>query len=190
MTERKRLQRARMLVVFCAGACPEAVAWRKVKPESKASDSDAARLCRGELRWLSRWMERHPGVPVPDGDGSEQPLNRCMGVADRPCEAEIPRRRKRCTACAAEQRRRLRTVYGRNYYRSHRESLDAKRKERRRRQQQRERAEKAAAAKREEIERRAAMLRMIVDSRTGKKYIFDPKTGVREELNLGGGFGR
>ena len=189
MTERRRLQRAHMLVVHRAAGYPPAAAWRRVNPENKAIDKSAAEMCRREVHWLERWMEEHPDDPVPAGDWREPPAKQCIGVADRPCGKEICRRRKRCPACATEQRRLKRPDYGRNYYRSHREHLNAKRNERRRRQHQRERIAKEAAAKREEEARQAAMQRMIVDERTGRKYLLDPVTGKREYQNSDGRFG-
>ena len=188
MTERQRLQRAHMLVVQRAAGCSAATAWRKVNPGIRASDKSAAERCRREVDWIAQWLAEHPGVPVPAGDWRETPPKRCIGVADRPCGKELSRRRKRCTACAAEQRRLMRPGYNRNYFRTHRKSLNAKRNKRRRRQHQREGIEAAAAAKQEERVRRADMLRMIVDKRTGKKSILDPRTGKREELNPGAGF--
>ena len=196
MTERQRLQRARKLVVYLAGGCQNALAWRKANPGIRGSDKNAADLCQGELDWLSRWMEEHPGVPVPDGDSwqqlpggaARQESKQCIGVADRPCKAKISGRRKRCPTCAAKQIRLKRPGYNRNYFRSHKKELNAKRNERRRKQQSRERREAKTAAKREEKARRATVLRMVVDKRNGKKYLLDPVTGQREELNPGGGF--
>ena len=196
MTEHQRLQRARKLVIYLAGGCQNSLAWRKANPGIRGSDKNVADLCQGELDWLSRWMEEHPGVPVPDGDSWQklpggaplQESKQCIGVADRPCGKEISRRRKRCPACAAEEIRLKQPGYRRDYFRSHREPLNAKRNQRRRRQHQRERAAETAAAKREERARRTAMPRMIVDKHTGKQYLIDPKTGQREELNPGGGF--
>ena len=194
MTERQRLQRVRKLVVYLAEGCPEALAWRKTNPGIRGSDKSAADLCRRELDWFSQWLEEHPGVPMPAGDWWQpagapgQKSKQCIGAGDRPCREKISRRRKRCPACAEEQKRLQRPGYRRTYYRSHREPLNAKRNERRRRQHQRERREEKAAAKRAEAERRAALPRMIVDKRTGERYLLDPKTGKREELNPDGRF--
>ena len=201
MTERQRLQRAQKLAVHCAAGCSPAVAWRKVKPVSKASDKNAAKLCEREMGRLKRWLDENPNPGVPwwleenpgesDGDGMQEPANskQCIGVAERPCEAKISRRRKRCTTCAAEQRRLKRRGYGLTYYRSHREQLNAKRNQRRLRQHLREFIQKAAAAKREERARRAALPRLERDEATGRCYLFDPKTGQREYQNPDGGYG-
>ena len=183
MTEQKRLQRARKLLAYIAEGCSPAAAWRKANPRNKASsDKSAADMFRRELRQSAqRWMEEHPDAPKLAGDWWQEP-KRCIGFDARPCGKEIPRRQKRCTACADEQQSLNQRDYGRTYYRSHRERANAKRNERRGRQHQRERDEAAAAAKRAEEDRRAAMPRMIVDERTGEKYLYDPKTGERQVL--------
>ncbi|MCY4439996.1 MAG: hypothetical protein OXE53_07285 [Deltaproteobacteria bacterium] len=49
MTERQRLQRARKLVVYLAGDCHNALAWRKANLGIRGSDKNAADLCQGEL---------------------------------------------------------------------------------------------------------------------------------------------
>ena len=188
LTERQRLQRAHALVVHRAAGCPPAAAWRKANTGSKASEKSAAEMCRREVHWLERWMAEHPDVPVPAGDWRGPSAKRCIGVADRPCGQEISRRRKRCEACAAEQRRLQQRGYRRNYYKANREPCNAKRNERRGRQQARELVEAAEAAKRAEEERRAAMPRMIVDKRTGKTCLYDPKTGRREYPDSQGRF--
>lgn len=158
MTERKRrkrLQDALMLLAHVAEGCSEAMAWRKVKPSSKAGDKSAAEMFRREMRW----MEEHPDAPALASDWWQEP-KRCIGVGDRPCGKEIPRRQKRCNACATEQ---------------HRELANAKRNERRRRQQQRERAAAAAAAEQKEREHRAKLPRVV--EHNGKKYLYYPETG-------------
>ena len=178
MTERQRLQRVRMLLADRLKQCSPALAWRNANPGSKASDKSAAEMCRRELVWLSWWLDEHPEGPVPKGDWRQTP-KLCIGVADRPCGEEIPRRQKRCPACAAAQRQLDRRGYKRNYHRSHREPENAKRNERRCQQRQRERDAAAAAAERAEKKRLAALPRLERDEFTRRPYLFFPKTGKR-----------
>lgn len=187
MTERQRLQRALMLVKHRAAGHSPTAAWRKVKPGSKISDKNAAKLCNHELGRLKRWLDENPnpGVPwwleenpgEPDGDGMQEPANskQCIGVGERPCEAKISRRRKRCPACAAEQISLNQPGYGLNYYRTHREPLDAKRNERWASQHQRERDEAAAAAEQKKREHRANLPQWV--EYNGERYCYHPKTG-------------
>ena len=42
-------------------------------------------------------------------------MKQCSGVADTPCEQQIPARRKRCVACTAENRRLQKQGYNRDY---------------------------------------------------------------------------
>ena len=177
MTERQRLQRALMLVKHRAAGHSPTAAWRKVKPDTVASDKSAAEMCARELSWLERWMKKHPKVPVPAGDWRQEP-KRCIGVAARPCGKEISRRQKRCQACAEEQKRLNQPGYGLNYYRSNREPANAKRNERRGRQQLRELIQKAAAAKREEREHRAKLPVRV--EYNGREYLYYPETGKWE----------
>ena len=189
MTERQRLQRTRMLLADRLKQCSPALAWRNANPGSKASDKSAAEMCRRELVWLSWWLDEHPAVPMPKGDWQQEP-KLCIGVTDRPCGEEIPRRQKRCPACAAEQIRLNRRGYKRNYHRSHREPENAKRNERRDRQRQREH-DAVVAAEQEKL--REAVLAgpyLRHDKYTGQPYSWYPKTGHREWLrHTYGGFG-
>ena len=189
MTERQRLQRARMLLVYRAKPCTNATAWRKVSPGTRSSDKSAAEMCRRELVWLRRWLDEHPGVPVPKGDWRQEP-KLCIGVTDRPCGEEIPRRQKRCPACAAEQIRLNRRGYKQNYHRSHREPENAKRNERRVRQRQRE--HDAAVAVEQQKQREAVIAGPYLrhSKYNGRPYFWYPKTGHREWLYYTyGGFG-
>ena len=165
MTERQRLQRARMLLDYRVKGSPPATSWRKANSGSKASDKSAAEMCRRELAWLSRWLDEHPEGPMPAAGDWRQEPKRCIGVDGRSCGEEIPRRPKRCPACTAEQRKLDRRGYKRNYHRSHRELENAKRNERRCRQHQRER-----------------------DEVTRRPYLFFPTTGERVYQNSEGRF--
>ena len=80
MTERQRLQRARMLAKHCAAGCSPAEVWRKVKPGSKASDKNAAKLCERELGRLERWLDENPnsGVPWWLEENPGEPRNRSL----------------------------------------------------------------------------------------------------------------
>ena len=173
MTERQRLQRARMLFKHRIAGRPPAAAWRKVNPGTEASDKSAAEMCGRELSWFRRWLVEHPGEVPPAGDWRQEP-KRCIGVADRPCGVEISRRQKRCTACAAGQKLLNQPGYGLNYYRSHPETANTKRNERRLRQHQRERDAAAAAAEQKKREHRANLPREVEYER--KKYRYHPKT--------------
>ena len=175
MTERQRLQRARMLFKHRIAGRPPAAAWRKVNPGTEASDKSAAEMCGRELSWFRRWLVEHPGEVPPAGDWRQEP-KRCIGVADRPCGVEISRRQKRCTACAAGQKLLNQPGYGLNYYRSHPETANTKRNERRLRQHQRERDAAAAAAEQKKREHRANLPREVEYER--KKYRYHPKTGT------------
>ena len=169
MTELQRLQRAHMLVIRRAADCSPASAWREVSPDtSDQSDAEMAEMYEREVDWLVQWLKKHPEVSLREGTLGEPRPKWCIGVDDRPCGKKILRRRKRCRPCAAEQIRLNRRGYNRNYFRSHKEPLNAKRNERRRRQRQRERDEAAAAAEQAEKERHANLPRVIVDERTGK----------------------
>lgn len=171
MTERQHLQRARMLLAHVAEGCSEAVAWRKVKPRSKASsDKSAADMFRREMRQIAR----HPDAPALAHDWWQEP-KRCIGIDDRPCGKEIPRRQKRCKTCADEQISLDRRGYNRKYHRSHKESLNPKRNDRRRK---RKLDEAAAAAKPTEEERRAKLPRLV--EYNGKEYLYYPETGEWE----------
>ncbi|MDD9997990.1 MAG: hypothetical protein OXQ89_09630, partial [Rhodospirillaceae bacterium] len=90
MTERQRLQRARMLLKHRIAGHPPAAAWRKVKPDTVASDKSAAEMCVRALSDFRRWLVEHPGEVPPAGDWRQEP-KRCIGVADRPCGKEISR---------------------------------------------------------------------------------------------------
>ncbi len=179
MTELQRLQRAHMLVIRHAAGSSPASAWCEVNRDtSDQSDAEMAEMYEREVDWLVQWLQKHPEFSLRDGPFGVPRPKWCIGVDGRPCGKKVPRRRKRCTACAAEQIRLNRRVYNLTYFRSHREPLNAKRNERRGRQLQRERA---AVAEQKEKERRANMVRMVVDKRTGKKYLYDPRTGEYED---------
>jgi len=156
MTEQQRRLRALLLAVFVVRGYPEAAAWRKVNPGSKIDDKSAAKLCRRDLDLLMRRIKENTGGR--DGDVVQEPASpkQCIGVADRPCGKEIPRRRKRCQACAKEL-------------------ANAKRNERRSRQHQRERDE---AAEQKEGERRAKLPQWV--EYNGKKYLYYPETDWRQ----------
>ena len=189
ITERQRLQRARMLLADRLKQCSPALAWRNANPGSKASDKSAAEMCRRELVWLSRWLDEHLEGRIPAaGDWRKKP-ERCIGIPDRPCGEEIPRRQKRCEACAAAQRQLDRRGYKRKHHRSHRELENAKRNERRCRQHQRERDVAATVAELKEIVHRAALPRLKRDRVTGRPYLYYPKTGKREYLDSERRFG-
>jgi hypothetical protein len=179
-TERQRLLRARRLLALLKEGDSKATVWRKVNPGSRSKDDSAAKMWQREVDWLEQWLQEHPDEPFPSADGKWwAPPKLCDGAGDRPCGKEIPRRRKRCKACAAEQTRLNRTVHRRNYYESHREQCNAKRNQRRSKKQIRERTEAAAAAKRAEEERRASLPQLTYG--VGKKpRIYDPKTGKTE----------
>ncbi|MDE0228290.1 MAG: hypothetical protein OXJ62_05480, partial [Spirochaetaceae bacterium] len=177
MTERQHLQRARMLLKHRIAGHPPAAAWRKVKPDTVASDKSAAEMCVRALSDFRRWLVEHPGEVPPAGDWRQEP-KRCIGVADRPCGKEISRRRKRCQACAEEQKRLNQPGYGLNYYRSNRELANAERNERRGRQHQRERDAATAAAEQKERERRAKLTQWV--EHNGETYLHHPETGEWE----------
>ena len=168
MTERQRLRRARML--FKHRGIPRAAAWRKVNPGTRASDKSAAEMCVRELSWFRQWLVEHPG----EVRWRQEP-KRCIGVDDRPCGKEIPRRQKRCKACADKQKLLKQPGYGLNYYRSHRELANAKRNERRGRQHQREREAATAAAEQKKREHRAKVPRLV--EYNGREYLHYPETG-------------
>ena len=149
MTELQRLQRAHMLVIRHAAGCSPASAWSKVNPDtSDLSDAEMAEMYKREVDWLVQWLQKHPEFSLRDGPFGVPRPKWCIGVDGRPCGKKVPRRRKRCTACADEQIRLNRRGYNLTYFRSHREPLNAKRNERRGRQLQRERA--AVAEQKEE----------------------------------------
>ena len=173
MTEQQRLQRAHMLVIRHAAGSAPASAWCEVNPDtSDQSDAEMAEMYEREVEWLVQWLRKHPEFSLRDGPFGVPRPKWCIGVDGRPCGKKVPRRRKRCTACAAEQIRLNRRGYNRTYFRTHREPLNAKRNERRSRQQQRERDAAAAVA---EQKRGANRPEVTVDKRTGKLRIYDPK---------------
>ena len=59
-------------------------------------------------------------------------MKQCSGVADTPCEQQIPARLKRCPTCRVENRRRQRKGYNRDYSQKNREPINVKRDDRRR----------------------------------------------------------
>ena len=177
MTERQRQQRARMLLKHRIAGHPPAAAWRKVKPDTVASDKSAAEMCVRALSDFRRWLVEHPGEVPPAGDWRQEP-KRCIGVADRPCGKEISRRQKRCQACAEEQKRLNQPRYRRNYSPSYREPANAKRNERRGRQQLRELIQKAAAAEQKKREDRAKLPVRV--EYNGREYLYYPETGKWE----------
>ena len=189
MTELQRVQRARMILAYRLKQCPATLAWRKVNPDSKASNESATELCRRELVWFNQWLVEHPNGPVPKGDWRQEP-KRCIGVDGRQCGKEILRRRKRCEECAAAQRKLDRRGYKRDYHRSHREPENAKRNERRCRQHQRAREAAVAAEKQKQRDAVVAGPWLRHDKDTGRLYLWYPKTGEIKWLHFTyGGFG-
>ena len=175
MTEQQRLQRAHMLIIRHAAGSAPASAWCEVNPDtSDQSDAEMAEMYEREVEWLVQWLRKHPEFSLRDGPFGVPRSKWCIGVDGRPCGKKVPRRRKRCTACADEQIRLNRRGYNRTYFRTHREPLNAKRNERRSRQHQRERDAAAAVA---EQKRGANRPEVTVDKRTGKLRIYDPRTG-------------
>ena len=147
-----RLRRAEELNLYVLlHGVSHAEAWRMVNPGSKASDRSGAELTRRELRFLDehraqqREKERQEFLNsnlsiqglllrgLPDDDDADEAANRCIGVADQPCENERVGRSKRCSTCHAEHRRLLRKSQNQRYLRNHRGELNEKRGQRRQR---------------------------------------------------------
>ena len=77
--------------------------------------------------------------PPPPAAGTERPpprpevrMKQCSGIADTPCEQQIPASKKRCPTCTAENRRLQRQSYNRDYSQKNREPINVKRNDRRR----------------------------------------------------------
>ena len=142
MTERQRLQRARMLLADRLKQCSPALAWRNANPGSKASDKSAAEMCRRELVWLSRWLDEYPEGPMPatgapvlapgqQGNGMNNRALHCQGVGGKTCGRPLPpRARKYCAKCRKVARKMNKRGYSKSYYKRHREPLKEKAKNR------------------------------------------------------------
>ena len=182
-------------------------AWRAVNPRSKCNDDSAGQLARRELRWLdhqieqeNRAQERESTLSIDlvallrqvqtlqnedivpnEEENAFEPTKRCMGVADRSCDTEIPMRHRRCRECQIENRRRQRQGYNRTYFHANRVRLNEKHRVRRRQQRQRAALDAVVNLIRDEEARRAALPRMVVEP--GKRpYLFHPLTGKKEPL--------
>ena len=92
--------------------------------------------------------ERSPPRPVVR-------MKQCSGVANTPCDQQIPAHRKRCVACAAEARRLQRQGYNRDYSQKNREPINVKRNDRRRKAREHAPAAAGAAQQPTAAERRA-----------------------------------
>ena len=174
-----------------------AEAWRFVNPNSKSNDKSAAELTRREIQWYERnrdslsqrfgWFSDviasspEPFQARSEEGGSASPMKRCAGLADRPCRKKIPARRKRCTTCSTENRRRQRQGYNERYFQANRETLNEKRRERRRKARGRRAVEPIIEWIKEEAKRRAAFPRLI--GKPGERpRLLDPITGKTEYL--------
>ena len=202
---RSRAERLRVLRVVYKQS--PADTWRAVNPGSKCNDDSAGQLARRELRWLDHQIEQENRaqdrettlsidfvallrrVQAIQNDEVKQreerrpvePQRKCMGVADRPCDAEIPMRQKRCRDCQRENRRRQKRRYNRTYFQANRVRLNEKRRGRWRRQRQQAALDAVVTSFRNEEARRAALPRVVVEP--GKRpYLFHPLTGKKEPL--------
>ena len=75
-------------------------------------------------------------------------MKQCSGVADTPCEQQIPARLKRCPTCGVENRRLQRQGYNRDYSQKNREPINVKRNDRRRKPREHGAAQQPTAAER------------------------------------------
>ena len=187
----------RLLICRVMEKMPAAEAWRFVNTTSKSNDNSAAELTRREIQWyqrnrdsLSQRFGRFAGVPASSPDpfqarseegGSAAPMKRCAGLADRPCRKKVLPRRKRCTTCSTENRRRQKEGYNQHYFQANREPLNEKRRERRRKARQRAVVDEIFECLRAEAKRRAALPRLV--GKPGERpRLLDPITGKTEYL--------
>ena len=162
MKEQVRKARAERLLQLRSEGVSPAAAWRVVAPKSKAKDSQAAELCRREIKWYrgkycvvdAPGEDGEPedgkadgpngaalnGAPAEiTGDVAAKPVKRCLGVEDKPCGKEITGRSPRCDDCRKEHERLRKQRNNRNDHRRHGE-------ERSKRQKAEKLAEEAKAA--------------------------------------------
>ena len=187
----------RLLMYRVIREMPPAEAWRFVNPNSTSNDNSAAELTRREIQWyqrnrdsLSQRFGRFSDVPASSPDpfqarseegGSAAPMKRCAGLADRPCRKKVFPRRKRCTTCSTENRRRQKEGYNQHYFQANREPLNEKRRERRRKARQRAVVDEIFECLRAEAKRRAALPRLV--GKPGERpRLLDPITGKTEYL--------
>ena len=200
MAKKQRVLRAVDLVYHLDKLAP-AAAWRAVNPSARCKDASAERAVRRELEFLASYIfnevSRSPAARRPklvelerklyelrnrsrsrSAPAEEAPTRMCLGTATKRCRKQLlPKERKRCRKCAAEQRRLDRKLYNKDYHAKHREGRNEKRREHDRQKRQGALLAEVLAERARVLAEAEAVIRAAYEARATELRKLDYKPG-------------